>query len=74
MGWKALQWTLWTLGTSLGTVSCLAIEAKTATTSPAVPVLAQVVNTWPWLALGAIALLLAVIALASRRRLPFGRL
>jgi hypothetical protein len=68
---KAMQLALWTLGTLLTTVSCLAIETKTAAT-PATTVLPHVMNSWPWLALGAIALLLAVIALAARRRLPFG--
>ncbi len=29
-------------------------------------------SSWPWLALGGIAAILAVISLAARRRLPFG--
>lgn len=74
MRFKALQLILWTLGASLSAVSCLAIDAKTTASTPTSPVIAQVVNSWPWLALGTIALLLGVIALAARRRLPFGRL
>jgi LPXTG-motif cell wall-anchored protein len=29
-------------------------------------------NTWPWLALAGIALILAAIALVGRRRAPYG--
>ena len=64
MRFKELQLALWTLGASLSTVPCLAFgpnEALVATS-----------NSWPWMALGAIVLLLIIIARASRRRLPFG--
>ena len=71
MRWKALQLSLWTLGTLLSTVACRAIDAHTAQ-APAAPVATHVLNFWPWLALGAIAMLLSVISLASSRRLPFG--
>jgi len=71
MRWKALQLALWTLGTSLCAVSCLAVDSQAASI-PQASDLPHVLNAWPWLALGTIVLLLAVIALAARRRLPFG--
>jgi hypothetical protein len=61
---KELQLALWTLGASLSTVPCLAFGTSNA--------LSATSNSWPWMALGAIVLLLTVIARASRRRLPFG--
>lgn len=71
---KALQLALWTLGVSLSTLPCLAIDAnKALPVTPDAPVLHEVLNSWPWIALGAILLLITVIALAARRRLPFGR-
>lgn len=73
MRWKTMQLALWTLGTLLSAVSCLAIDANTAET-PTAPAPAHAVNTWPWLALGAIVVVLFVIARVARRRLPFGRL
>jgi len=64
---KALQLTLWTVGISIFTASCLASDAQ--------PVLALsvVANSWPWMALAGILMLLAVIAYAARRKLPYGR-
>jgi hypothetical protein len=69
---KELQSALWILGASLSTVPCLALGPGKALSATSAPVLPAIVNSWPWMALGAIALLLAVIALAARRRLPFG--
>jgi hypothetical protein len=69
---KALQLALWTLGASLSTGSCLAIDANKISPATGVAALPEVFHSWPWLALGGILLLLTVIALAARRRLPFG--
>ncbi len=72
---KGMQLALWTLATVLSSVSCLAIDASKVLPAPSVvATVPAVVNAWPWLALGAIVLLLTVIALAARRRLPFGHL
>ena len=68
---KELQLALWTLGASLSTVPCLAFGPNKVLAATSVPVLPALVNSWPWMALGAIVLLLTVIARASRR-LPFG--
>jgi len=69
---KELQLALWALGASLSTVSCLAFGTNNALSAPTARVLPVAVNSWPWMALGAIVLLLTIIARASRRRLPFG--
>jgi hypothetical protein len=70
---KGIQFATGTLATSLGTVSCLALDAnKPLTPTAGLPAIAEVFNSWPWLASAAIVLLLGVIALAARRRLPFG--
>jgi len=69
---KELQLALWTLGASLSTVPCLAFGPNNALSATSVPALPALVNSWPWMALGAIVLLLTVIARASRR-LPFGQ-
>lgn len=71
---RALQFAVWTSGASLNAVTCLANDASRTLPVTDVPAAThQVMNSWPWLALGAIVLILAVIALAARRRLPFGR-
>jgi hypothetical protein len=36
------------------------------------PVVIEPAHPWPWVALGGVLLLITVIALAARRRLPFG--
>jgi hypothetical protein len=73
MRWKTIQLPLCTLGASLYGALCLATEANqspaVALRAPGVP---ETFNSWPWLALGGILFLLTVIALAARRRLPFG--
>jgi hypothetical protein len=33
----------------------------------------EIVSSWPWVAMATILVLLSVIALATRRRLPFGK-
>ena len=33
----------------------------------------EATHLWPWLALGAVLLVIAVLALASRRRPPYGK-
>jgi len=64
----------WVLGALLIAAPCLAIATnEPLTPTSGVPSIPDAGNLWPWLALGAIALLLGVIALAARRRLPFGR-
>ena len=69
---KDLQLALWTLGASLSTAPCLAFGTSDALSATSARVLPVAVNSWPWMALGAIVLLLTVIARAARRRLPFG--
>jgi hypothetical protein len=74
MRWKFIHKALWTLGASLGTAFCLATEAnEPLQVTLRVPAVVETANTWPWMALGGIFLLLCVIALAARRRLPFGK-
>jgi hypothetical protein len=70
---RALQLAFFALGVSLSAVSYPATDAIEASlVKPGVAALSEVVNSWPWIAGGAIALLLTAIALAARRRLPFG--
>jgi hypothetical protein len=74
MRWEFIHKSLWTLGASLCTAFCLASEAKEPLqVTLRVPAAAETANSWPWMALGGIFLLLCVIALAARRRLPFGK-
>jgi hypothetical protein len=71
MRWKNIQLPL--LTTLLSTALNASAEADESLPA-AVRVLGvpESANSWPWLALGGILLLLMVIALAARRRLPFG--
>jgi hypothetical protein len=73
MRWKIIQLRLWTLGALLHTGLVAATEAnKSLSAAVRVPGVPETTNYWPWLALGGIVFLLAVIAWAARRRLPFG--
>jgi hypothetical protein len=74
MQWKPIEKTLRTAGASLSAVSCSAlVQAADTLTPAAASPLHDSVGAWPWVAVAAIVGLLAVIALAARRRLPFGK-
>jgi len=73
MRWKNIQLPLWTLAACLHSALGAAMEAtKSLPSAPRLSGAAESSNNWPWLALGGILFLLLVIALAARRRLPFG--
>jgi hypothetical protein len=73
MRWKNIQLLLWSLGVFLQPALGAAEEAnKSLPSAMRVSGASETANSWPWLALGGILFLLLVIALAARRRLPFG--
>jgi hypothetical protein len=74
MQWKPIEKALRAAGASLSAASCCALaQAADALTPAAASPLHDSVSVWPWVAVAAIVGLLAVITLAARRRLPFGK-
>ncbi len=66
---KKSETSIWALGSAFCATFCFADSANPAPTLLRVE---QVTHYWPWLAFAGILLLLAVIARAARRDLPFG--
>jgi hypothetical protein len=74
MQWNTVKKRLRTAGASLSAACFCGLLHASDSLSPAIATpLHESANSWPLVAIAAIVALLAVIALAGRRLLPFGR-